>query len=96
LGPQELEDDSKAGEDPDLSALEEFHRFSWLLSASENSRVAEMTAKVMLNHTMNVRKRSSADVGTGHRPTKKHSSKGHTNSSQGPDDSASKAMSYFA
>jgi len=88
-------DDKEAVEDPDLSALEEFHRFSWLLSASENSRVAEMTAKVMLNHTMNIRKRSSADVGTGHRPTKKHSSKGQ-NSSQGPDDSASKAMSYFA
>ena len=88
-------DDKEAGEDPDLSALEEFHRFPWLLSASENSRVAEMTAKVMLNHTMNIRKRSSADVGTGHRPTKKHSSKGQ-NSSQGPDDSASKAMSYFA
>ena len=88
-------DDKGAGEDPDLSALGEFPRFSWLLSASENSRVAEMNAKVMLNHTMNIRKRSSADVGTGHRPTKKHSSKGQ-NSSQGPDDSASKAMSYFA
>ena len=88
-------EDKEAGEDPDLSALEEFHRFSWLLSASGNSRVAEMTAKVMPSHTMNIRKRSSADVGTGHRPTKKHSSKGQ-DSSQGPDDSASKAMSYFA
>ena len=88
-------DDKEAGEDPDLSALEEFHRFSWLPSASENSRVAEMTATVMLNHTMNIRKRVSADVGTGHQLTKKHRSNAQ-GSIQGPDNSASKAMSYFA
>ena len=88
-------DGKAAGGDPDLRALEEFHRFAWLLSDSENSRVADLTAGVMLNHSLNTRKRASADVGAGHQPTKKHSSKA-LSSSQGLDNSASKAMSYFS
>jgi hypothetical protein len=90
LGSQELVARVDKEDSPDLSCLGEFHTFSWLLSASENSRIAEMTSGVLLTHSRKRPADAGPSTSTGGQHVKKVAKKAIE-----PDDSVSKALSYF-
>ena len=90
LGSQELVARVEKGDSPDLSCLGEFHTFSWLLSASENSRIAEMTSGALLTHSRKRPADAGPSTSTGGQRVKKVAKMAAE-----PEDSVSKALSYF-
>jgi hypothetical protein len=83
---------SKAGKSLDLGALEEFHRFSWLLSAEQNENVRILSKAHLATMSSAKFKRTAEDAEPASSSRVRKSAK---TASQGTEDSKSKAMSYF-